>query len=171
MTVTCYLAHMDGRRFAPGGQRLDLDEALKRGEFEMYFQPKLNLRSGRWLAPKRWCAGGCRGRVVPPDEFLPAIEANPRHSFAVVVHAQRGAARSGRMVPRRPDFTIAVNLSPANLEDPDLAELVDDAMGVWGFPASQLLLEITETALMRGKADLETALERLHSLGVRPGHR
>jgi predicted signal transduction protein with EAL and GGDEF domain len=160
-------SHMEGRRSGPGGQPLDLEEALKRSELELFFQPKMNLRNGALVGAEalvRWRLAD--GRVVPPDEFLPAIEAT-RGIRSLLWFVLNAALRNAAgWLAAIPDFKIAVNVSPANLEDPDLADIVAEALGVWGLPANQLLLEITETAIMRGHADLEVALARLHGLGV-----
>lgn len=143
----------------------DIEDALQRGEFTLHYQPQVRLSTGglcgaealvRWQHPERG--------VLPPAYFLDAIEGgqNVRPLLWFVLNAAMRQAREWLVA--RPDFTIAVNVSPGNLTDPDLVELVDEAMRIWSFPPPQLILEITETALMR---DTGAAIDRLHELRSR----
>lgn len=146
---------------------LDVEEALKRSELEVFYQPKLALRSGelagaeallRWRQPD--------GSLLSPGGFLPGVERGRgiRVLFWHVLNAAlRTAAEWRRCVP---DFRMAVNVSPANLEDPDFADLVAEALGVWDAPPDRVLLEITETAIMSGHADIDATLAGLRELGV-----
>ncbi len=143
----------------------DLDEALRRGELEMRYQPKLALRSGQLLGAEallRWRSGE---QLHGPDSFLPAIERT--QAMRSLLWFTLNAALHAASDWQAPELSVAVNLSPANLADPDLIELVADALGVWGLPAGQLLIEVTETAWMDEPAACIATLEALRKLGPR----
>lgn len=65
-----------------------------------------------------------------------------------------------------PDFVMRVNLSPRQLEDPDLVDLVGSALARYGLDPHNLCLEITETALMTDAEASLAVLQRLDALGV-----
>ena len=146
----------------------DVDEALKLGEFELFYQPQVELRSGGLIGAEaliRW--QNPRAGLIPPGYFLPAIE----HSQAVrdlLWFVLNGALRTAsKWAAAVPDFRVAVNIAPSNLEDEDLVEMVDGALGVWNLPPRRLALEITETALMRDAGASVVMLNNLRNLGVR----
>jgi diguanylate cyclase (GGDEF)-like protein len=143
----------------------DLREALPRGQFELHYQPLLDLMSGeitgfeallRWNHPER-------GRVSPV-EFIPVAE-----EIGVIVPigewALRRACQDAADLPSH--TTIAVNLSPIQFKKPNLVTAVLQALSASGLRANRLELEITESLLME---DAETAVSMLHqlrALGVR----
>jgi diguanylate cyclase (GGDEF)-like protein len=146
----------------------DVEEALKAGEFELFFQPKVRLADGglagaealvRWRNPD--------SGYIPPGYFLPAIE----HSegirallWFVLNSALRTAAE---WAERCAGFGVAVNLAAGNLDDDDLVDVVENALKVWSLPAGQLTLELTESSLMRNPAASMRTLARLRALGAR----
>jgi diguanylate cyclase (GGDEF)-like protein len=146
----------------------DVEEALKAGEFELFFQPKVRLADDRLAGAEalvRWCSPDAG--YIAPGQFLPAIE----HSqgirallWFVLNSAIRSAAEWGE---RCPGFGVAVNLAAGNLDDADLVEIVENALNVWSLPASRLTLELTESSLMRNPAASVRTLARLRGLGVR----
>lgn len=146
----------------------DVEEAIKQGEFELHFQPKLCLRTGRLHGAEallRWWRPG--EGLLSPAYFLPALEAT--HGIRTILRFALNSAlrQAADWIATAPDFSIAVNVAAANLDDPDLVDVVADCLGVWGFPPAQLVLEITESALMRDTAASAVVLERLRGLGVR----
>ncbi len=150
------------------GSLFDVDEAIEAGEFELHYQPKLRMRDGRLYGAEaliRWHSP--EAGLVSPAAFLPAIEQTRgiRTLFNFVLNA--ALREAGDWCRQQSDFYIAVNASPGNLEDPDLADMVADSLAVWNFPAEQLILEITETALMHDPVASSAMLQRLHDLGIR----
>ena len=146
----------------------DLTEALEKGQMELYYQPKIFLQAGRLAGAEaliRWQSP--RAGTIPPGYFLPAIE-NTQGIRALFWFVLNSALRcAADWIERIPDFTIAVNVAPANLEDPDLAEIIENALNIWNFPARQLLLEITETTFMRDAGANVVMLNKLRNMGVR----
>jgi EAL domain-containing protein (putative c-di-GMP-specific phosphodiesterase class I) len=150
----------------PGGAplALALSRALRLGDgLGLAYQPMLDLATGRTVAVEallRWERPG--HGPVPAADAIAAAEASglivPLGRW-VLARACRDAAELG--------VTVAVNLSPRQLEDPWLVADVDRCLAEAGLPPSALILELTESELV---ADLEVAapvLARLRALGVR----
>ncbi|MGK5681998.1 putative bifunctional diguanylate cyclase/phosphodiesterase [Actinoplanes sp. URMC 104] len=148
----------------------ELRRALDAGEFVVYYQPVCLLDGGaivgvealvRWQHPTRG--------LVPPGEFIPAAEATglivPLGRFVL-----REACRQGAEWLRRfgPDVLqkVGPNVSARQLHDPDFADDVRAALAETGLPADRLVLELTESAVLRGK-QVSCTLHELHAMGVR----
>ncbi|MFW2132592.1 putative bifunctional diguanylate cyclase/phosphodiesterase [Ectothiorhodospira haloalkaliphila] len=147
----------------------DLEQALAQGQFELHYQPKVALESGRivsfeallrWRHPRRgW---------VPPGQFIPRAEANGS-IIAIGDLVLREAclqARRWRDAGWR-DLTVAVNLSTVQLYQADVIARVQWALSQAGLPAQALELELTESGLMEDMDAAAETLGRLRRLGVR----
>jgi diguanylate cyclase (GGDEF)-like protein len=143
---------------------LDLRRALAKGEFELYYQPLVNLETLkikgfealiRWNHPERG--------LVSPIEFISVAE-----ETALIVPIGEWVLRQAcAEAVKWPDhLTIAVNLSPAQFKMRNLFQMVMSALAQSRLPAQRLELEITESVLLVGnKSTLET-LNQLHNFGV-----
>jgi diguanylate cyclase (GGDEF)-like protein len=146
----------------------DVEEALKAGEFELFFQPKIHLATGgltgaealvRWQNPQ--------SGYIAPGRFMPAIE-NSEGIRALLWFVLNSALRqAASWAERSPGFAVAVNLAAGNLDDPDLVDLVQNALDVWTLPPGQLILELTESSLMRNPEASKKTLAELRRLGAR----
>jgi diguanylate cyclase (GGDEF)-like protein len=147
----------------------ELRRALTAGEFQLLYQPIVELPEGRMTGVEslvRWTPAD--GRVLSPAEFIPVAE-----DTGLIVElgawiidtacAQAGAWRRAY----GPDAlrSIAVNVSARQLLDPALPDVVADALARHGVPARQLTVEITETAVFGGGRALAT-VQALAELGV-----
>jgi diguanylate cyclase len=146
----------------------ELRRAIETDELVLYYQPKAELRTGRVCAVEaliRW-QHPARG-TVPPDAFLPVAEQTG------LIDALTGwvlAAALTQIVAWGPAFeglSMAVNVSARNLARPDFADTVLAALATAGVPASRLVVEITETALMTDPEVAADVLARLSVAGVR----
>ena len=137
------------------------------GELHLVFQPKVSLHDGACVGVEallRWnhpTAG-----AISPGEFIPVIETTSlaRATTDWVLRAalrQMVAWRRGGLV-----LQVAVNVSAVNLEEPDFCDHVLMALQYHGLAPSCLVLELTESALMRNPAVAQGALERLARAGV-----
>lgn len=155
---------------APAGHYtwFDVEEALKRDEFEVFYQPQVSLRTGqlagaealvRWRRPQEG--------YVSPEQFLPAIE-NSQGVRAVLWFVLNSALRQAAVWSAAlPGFNVSVNLAAGNLADPELADIVGDAINVWSPPAGQLTLELTESSLIENPRASARTMGELRELGVR----
>jgi diguanylate cyclase (GGDEF)-like protein len=128
----------------------ELRRALERDELALVYQPQLDLPTGRITGVEalvRWTHLEC-GRVVLPDEFIPAAEASgliqPLGAWVLREACRQAAAWRAEGLA----LTIAVNVSPAQLRHPDALEAVNEALRVSGLDPGLLELEITEGVLM-----------------------
>ena len=156
---------MDVRAQARRALELDLRKALLLHEFELHYQPQLNLETGRvkgFEALLRWQHPG-RG-LVPPLEFIGLSE-----EIGLIVPIGAWVLRQAcREAMRWPEpMTVAVNLSPAQFADSGLVGTVRDALRTAELPARRLELEITESVLLQDSAGTLAVLHELRALGVR----
>jgi EAL domain-containing protein (putative c-di-GMP-specific phosphodiesterase class I) len=146
----------------------ELRRAIETDELVLYYQPKAELRTGRVCAVEaliRW-QHPARG-MVAPDAFLPVAEQTG------LIDALTGwvlAAALTQIVAWGPVFeglSMSVNVSARNLARLDFADTVLTALATAGVPASCLVVEITETALMTDPEVAGDVLARLSVAGVR----
>jgi EAL domain-containing protein (putative c-di-GMP-specific phosphodiesterase class I) len=155
---------MDARMQARRTMEIDLRRALTIGEFEVYYQPLITLKtekiSGfeallRWHHPERG--------MIPPLEFIPVAE-------EIGLIGQIGAwvlKRACLEAAKWPDdIHIAVNLSPAQFRHRAVVLDVVAALGVSGLPAHRLEIEITESVLLQDTQSNLGILGELRDLGV-----
>ena len=144
---------------------LDLRRALANEEFELYYQPLVNLKSGRIStceALLRW-NHPVRGTVSPID-IIPVAE-----DMGLIVDLGRWILRKACMECMKwPEaVSVAVNFSPQQFHQRDVLSEVRYALEVSGLPANRLEIEITESSLLRNTQLTHDVLSQLHSLGVR----
>ena len=143
--------------------RLEIESGLRRAlemdEFCLYYQPQFEVASGRVAAVEaliRWDHPH-RG-LLEPAEFIPAAE---KTGLIVPIGAwvlRTACRQAAEWLPGRDDLHLNVNVSARQLEQPDFVEVVRAALDESRFPAEQLCLEVTESAVM---ANVETALGAL----------
>jgi len=153
--------------------RLALEARLRRGmerdEMVVYYQPLIAIAERRLVGVEallRW-QDPAEG-LIPPDRFIPLAEETglivPLGDW--VLRAACRQLQAWRAAGLRIEV-VAVNLSPRQFEQPDLAERIGAILAETGLPARHLELEITEGALMKeAEATLEK-LAALKALGVR----
>jgi diguanylate cyclase (GGDEF)-like protein len=144
---------------------LDLRKALANEEFELFYQPLVNLRSGKIAtceALLRW-NHPVRGTVSPID-IIPVAE-----DMGLIVDLGRWILRKACMECMKwPEaVSVAVNFSPQQFHQRDVLSEVRYALEVSGLPAHRLEIEITESSLLRNTQLTHDVLSQLHALGVR----
>jgi diguanylate cyclase (GGDEF)-like protein/PAS domain S-box-containing protein len=156
---------MDARLQARRLLELDLRKALASGEFELFYQPLVNVRSNaitgfeallRWHHPERG--------MVSPAEFITLAE-----EIGLIVQigewVLRQACKQAATWPEH--LHVAVNLSPAQFRSRNLLSAVVSALASSGLDPSRLELEITESVLLQDNDDNLATLHQFRSLGVR----
>jgi len=144
---------------------LDLRKALANEEFELLYQPLVNLKSGRIAtceALLRW-NHPVRGTVSPVD-IIPVAE-----DMGLIVDLGRWILRKACMECMKwPEaVSVAVNFSPQQFHQRELLSEVRYALEVSGLPANRLEIEITESSLLRNTQLTHDVLSQLHAIGVR----
>jgi diguanylate cyclase (GGDEF)-like protein/PAS domain S-box-containing protein len=156
---------MDAQMQARRSLELDLRKALAAGEFELYYQPLVDLATSavsgfealiRWNHPERG--------LVMPDEFIPVAEEIGLIG-AIGDWVLMQACCDAMTWPD--DITVAVNLSAVQFRNATLALSVVSVLGASGLAASRLELEITETVLLHDDKLVLDALHQIRELGVK----
>jgi diguanylate cyclase (GGDEF)-like protein len=158
-------AEMDQRMQARRSLERDLRNAIGNGEFEVHYQPLVNLERDeicgfeallRWTHPER-------GKVAPAD-FIPLAEETGL-IVSIGDWVLRQACAEAASWPD--DLKIAVNLSPLQFKSRHLLQTVLTALASSGLSPKRLELEITESAMLQDEDAAFETLNRLHDLGVR----
>ncbi|MDR3469401.1 MAG: EAL domain-containing protein [Xanthobacteraceae bacterium] len=176
--LAMYSAKADGRRacrfFEPAMDasakarrelEQDLREAIVRGEFDIHYQPFVDLASSRISgceALLRW-RHPVRG-MVSPAEFIPVAEdtglINEISDWVIATACAEAVRWPSHM-------RLAVNVSPVQFEPQTLALKVAAALAQSGLPAGRLELEITEAVVIRDDDVAARILHQLRDMGVR----
>ncbi|MFB9182080.1 putative bifunctional diguanylate cyclase/phosphodiesterase [Dactylosporangium sucinum] len=143
-----------------------LRRALRDGELTLHYQPVVRLADGRITAVEallRWHPPG--GEPIPPAAFIPVAEAT---GLIVPIGrwVLRRACAEAREWHERDGVAVTVNVAAHQLREPDFADDVRAALAAAGLPPSALVLELTESALVR-EAEAAARLGPLRADGVR----
>ena len=157
---------MDQRAVARRNLEIDLRRALALRQFELHYQPQIDLDRDtlvgfealiRWNHPERG--------LVSPLDFLPLAE-----EIGLIVALGDWVLREAcQQAARWPEeVAVAVNVSPRQFDDAGrLVGSIAKALAASGLPGGRLEIEITEGVLLRNDADVLTALHQIRALGVR----
>jgi diguanylate cyclase (GGDEF)-like protein len=164
----------DDRQAAPLQRRHaltgELERAVEQRSLEVSYQPIFELATGRVVGAEalaRWHRP--EAEDVGPAEFIPLAE----RSGLIVPIGELVQARACTQLQRwersaeTTGLLMHVNLSPAELRDPDLVPRVAAGVEDAGIDPGRLVLEVTESALLEDARLAEAQLERLSALGVR----
>jgi EAL domain-containing protein (putative c-di-GMP-specific phosphodiesterase class I) len=151
--------------------KAELARAVEREEFTVYYQPTVELETGRlagvealvrWEHPERG--------LVPPLDFIPLAE---QTGLIVPIgrYVLREACQQMRTwqssYPTTPPMTVSVNLSARELDEPGLVDSVRTVLEETGLDPAHLVLEITESLLLVDLPATVKVLSELRILGVR----
>jgi diguanylate cyclase (GGDEF)-like protein len=142
----------------------ELPRALSANELELHYQPIIAAHGGRIVGVEallRW-THATRGSIGPAV-FIPVAEQMGLMD-ALGAFVLRRALQEAK---RWPDLYIAVNLSPLQVRDRTIVDLVRSALEESGVAPSRLMLEITEGVLVDNPEEMVKRIEDLHDLGVR----
>lgn len=164
-TFRFFEPEMDAQLQARRVLEVDLRKAMGNEEFELYYQPQINIEANeiggfeallRWHHPERG--------LVPPAEFIPVIEdtglIGPLGDWII-----EEACKEAASWPR--DVNVAVNLSPIQFRNRGLVQSVTRALAISGLAPHRLELEITESVLLQDSETTVSTLHQLRRLGVR----
>ncbi|MEM8694605.1 MAG: EAL domain-containing protein [Pseudomonadota bacterium] len=150
-------------------ERNRVEEGMRKGipagEFAPYYEQQIDLLTGklhgfevlaRWEHPTRG--------VILPEEFIPVAE-----ECGLIAELSECVMRQAFIEARDwdPSLTLAVNISPAQLKDPWLAQKIIKLLTETNFPSSRLEIEITETALFDNLGIAQSIISSLKNQGIR----
>jgi len=164
-TFSFFESGMDARAQGRRKIEIDLRDAIQGEVLRPYYQPLIDLSSGRitgfealvrWPHPERG--------MVSPAEFIPVAEETGLINALGRLMLRR-ACMDAALWPD--DVRVAVNLSPLQFRAGNLLSVVVEALKQSGLPAKRLELEITETLLLEKSSQVLATLHALRALGVR----
>lgn len=150
--------------------RSQFRDAIAAGELEAYFQPIIDLRSGKCVGAEalaRWRRED--GSLVSPELFIPEAERDgllPDVTLAIVDSTLQGLRRFLKV---RPDLQININLCSEDLQHPAFGDVLAQRMAASGIPSAAFKLEITERALINdelARNHIRSFRERGHEVAI-----
>ena len=142
----------------------EIRTAIEADEFIPFFQPLISLDTGelngfevlaRWNSPRRG--------LIEPDDFIATAEQSGQIG-ALSMRVMEKAFVQARDWPSH--LKLAVNVSPVQFRDPQLAERIVQILTETGFPARRLEVEITESSLLEDRTQALTILQSLRNHGI-----
>ena len=169
------LTHQSYEVYTPsiddGGNRLVLVEELRAavdGErLVLHYQPQIDLRNGETVAAEalvRWPHP--RLGLIPPLEFLPLAEEAGLMGPLTRLVLEQALAQCAAWRAAGGRLAMSVNVSSSNLLDPGFIEVLRGALRRHRVPAAALILEITETTIIRDFAACQSVIEEVRAMGV-----
>ena len=145
----------------------ELVAAVEEGALELHYQPKVSTVDGEPSGAEalmRWTS--LKKGPVAPDVFIPLVE-----EAGLMMEITRFAINAAlRQAAEWPDtgrpLSVAVNVAPDSIQDPEFVEMVKSALSIWGSPNRNLILEITESALVEDSEKNFDTLNHLREAGV-----
>jgi diguanylate cyclase (GGDEF)-like protein len=143
----------------------DLRRDLTRGAFHPWYQPIVNLSSGKLTGFEMLAQWHRTDNLhVGPDQFIPIAEECGLVGDLMLDLLQQACAGASEWGP---DLILSINVSPTQLKDRSLSEKILGVLAATGFPATRLKLEITENALISEPENAKGMVSLLKSRGVR----
>ena len=141
--------------------------ALDNNEFEVYYQPKVDIRNGNIIGAEALCRWKCDGKVIAPSEFIPILEQSMEicrldfHMLDLVCRDIRRWLAAGRKA-----IKISVNLSRKHLVDVDILDHILEVIDRYEVPHRYIEIEFTETTSEVGFAQLKHLVRGLQDEGI-----
>jgi EAL domain-containing protein (putative c-di-GMP-specific phosphodiesterase class I) len=146
----------------------DLRRAVGRNEFELHYQPKVDIHSGRvvgmealvrWRHPKKG--------LIAPNDFIPLAEDTglivPIGRWVIEEACAQNKAWQDAGFAK---VGVAVNISGVQFRQKDLLDTIAHALAASGLPPEYLEVEITESVVMQNASEAIVTLEKLSQMGV-----
>ncbi len=145
----------------------NLDTALNNSEFFLMYQPQVDVNSGMPIGMEaliRW--ENPRYGIVPPDVFIPYLEESRLINLVTDFVLNTALRKQKELSEKYLDIPVSVNFSPFVLQQKNVEEVINKAIGIWGNNPSKLVVEITETAIMDNGKETIRILNKIKDIGV-----
>ncbi len=145
----------------------DIDLAIHDNQFELYFQPKIDLKQMkicgaealiRWNHPQH----GMRS----PLDFIPIAEKSGQIQLITEWVIKSALQHLSQILAEMPDFVLSINICANDLNSKELVLLLEDSLSIWNVPAKNLVIEVTESTIMRDAKSSFQQLEKVRKIGV-----
>ena len=141
-------------------------QGIKSGELELYYQGKVDMETGRLCGAEalvRW-NHPTRG-LIQPNEFVPLAERTRLIGLLTTWVLGDAFAQCAKWRNEGYDFKISVNLSAKDLHDPGVMELIAGASVTAGIQPDWVILEITESSILKNPERSLQIIKRINELG------
>lgn len=146
----------------------DLRTAIAENQFVLHYQPMVNMQNRTlesaeallyWQHPE--------SGLLPPDEFIPLAEQTGHITELTTMVINQALSDCAEWHRSEVNCAVSINLSPLNMHDKYLVDLISSALHKWKLPADKLILELTESAVMWDPQAALDSLNKLDEMGVR----
>lgn len=162
--VCHYDRSMDEGRRERSALAIELRHALERDEFELYYQPQHDVRTGEVSAFEALLRWHHRERgIIPPEEFIPIAEEN---GLMIPIGEWVLKTACTEVAGWRSPYKICVNIATAQLIQTDLPKVVHETLLATGLAASRLEIEITEASIIEDRERALHVVRQLKALGI-----
>lgn len=161
-----FTSEMSAKSLAKLALEKELLQAIEKQQFEMYYQPQVNLRTQqlegvealiRWIHPKKG--------LVPPDVFIETLEETRLIIEVGEWVLNRACLEAQKLHEIDVKVSVAVNVSPVQLEEENFFQIVENALHNSGLKAQFLELEITESSFQISQDNIDV-FKQLRAIGV-----
>lgn len=141
--------------------------AMRQGLFRLAYQPKADLRNGRWVGAEALLRCMIGGAPIPPDYLVACIEkAGERETFERWLR-ERAFDEARQMQAIAPGYGLSINILPASFHDPAFPDTCLQAAETAGLDPSTITLELVETEVMGLTPQVSATLARLRLKGFK----
>ncbi|MCR5767111.1 MAG: bifunctional diguanylate cyclase/phosphodiesterase [Lachnospiraceae bacterium] len=144
-----------------------MSNAIDKGEFRVFYQPKIDIRTGNIIGAEALCRWFCDGKVIMPEEFIPQLEQSLeicRLDYYMLDMVCRDIRRW--LVEGRKAIKISVNLSRKHLVDADLIDHIMEIIDKHEVPHRYIEIEMMEPSTDFGFNNLKKLVASLQEEGV-----
>ena len=150
-----------------GSLQRDFEQGLNMGELVFHYQPKVDIALGHVIGAEALVRWRRDGELVPPEEFIGAVEASPHLIRRLGRHALlTAAAQIEQWRSNGRDIGIAVNIGAEHLLSPAFVDDVDEVLALYPAATTRLELEVTERAALHDLVQTRAALEACRERGL-----
>ncbi len=148
--IACYDPKFRNHHESVRQQEAMVRNALKRGAFEPYFQPQIDMRNGKIIGVE--ALARCRdenGDIVSPAQFIDVAEQSRLIVPIGKIVIEKAIQSAAQWLNSGIDFgQISINVSAAQLHDPAFIDFLETTLDAAGYPANLLAVEVLETVLL-----------------------
>ncbi len=166
--AVCFFDEKMGNRVGKVDKiRKDFPAALEKEQFKVYYQPKVDINTGRIVGAESLCRWIKNGKLIPPANFIEVLEKTDdicKLDFYMLEHVCMDLRRwldEGRKCPR-----ISVNFSRRHMADPRFDETITMIVDKYDIPRELIEIELTETTTDVEFADLKRVVAALQKVGM-----
>jgi diguanylate cyclase len=166
--VTFYTGEMGVAAKVREDMEFELRRAIERREFQLYYQPRLDIASGRIVAVEglaRW-HHPTRGLIMP-GVFIPICEETGLIEDLGRLVLEIGCTQAIEWRKAGIDINVSLNVSPRQFSGQLLIDTLSSFAAMPGFPKGKVELEITESVLIGDHASISEALQKITAMGYR----